>query len=145
MIISNPWSMAILGGAMMGLSISILLLFNGRIAAVGGITGSLLKPVRSDVMWRVLFLGGLIGGGVLLAAAEPRLFDLEGLDRSATAVVVSGVIMGFGGRMARGCTSGHGICGICQVSKRSLVATGLFFVAALITKLVISHFYGDVL
>lgn len=145
MIISNPWPMAILGGAMMALSISILLFFNGRIAGVGGIAGNLLKPARGDVMWRVVFLVGLIVGGYFLAIAEPRLFNLDGLYRSELAVVVSGIVMGFGGRMANGCTSGHGMCGICQMSKRSLVATCVFFAAAVLTKFVISHFFGDVL
>ncbi len=145
MIISNPWAMAILGGAMMALSISILLFFNGRIAGVGGIAGNLLNPVHGDVMWRVMFLAGLIVGGYYLAAAEPRLFNLDGLNRSETAVVVSGIVMGFGGRMANGCTSGHGMCGICQMSKRSLVATGVFFSAAVLTKFVISNFFGDAL
>jgi uncharacterized membrane protein YedE/YeeE len=137
--------MAILGGALMALSISMLLLFNGRIAGIGGITGNLLQPVRGDVMWRVIFLAGLVIGGFFLAAVEPRLFNLNGLNRSASAVVVSGFVMGFGGRMANGCTSGHGMCGICQMSKRSLVATCVFFGAAVLTKFVISHFFGDAL
>ncbi len=77
-----------------------------------------------------MFLAGIIIGGTFLAAAEPRLFNLDGLYRSEIAVVVSGVVMGFGGRMANGCTSGHGMCGICQMSKRSLVATGVFFSAS---------------
>jgi uncharacterized membrane protein YedE/YeeE len=145
MVITNPWTMAVLGGAMMGLSISMLLYFNGRIAGIGGITGNLLRPVRGDVMWRLMFLAGLVIAGAFLAKVEPQLFNLDGWNRSASAVVVSGIVMGFGGRMANGCTSGHGICGICQMSKRSLVATCVFFAAALLTKFAISHFFGGVL
>ena len=145
MISSNQWIMAILGGAMMGLSISILLFFNGRVAGIGGIAGGLLKPVSGDVVWRVVFLAGLVLGGIILLVAEPRLFSLEGLNRSEIAVVISGVIMGFGGRMANGCTSGHGICGICQLSKRSLVATVVFFSAAVFIVFFISRFLGGVL
>ncbi len=121
-----------LGGALIGLSASILLLFNGRIAGISGIFAGLLSPVRGEIAWRAAFAGGLVLGGAALYLAAPSFFAVT-YDRTLAAVAVAGLLVGFGVRLASGCTSGHGVCGISRLSVRSLVATLTFITTGAIT------------
>ncbi|MCB9524835.1 MAG: YeeE/YedE family protein [Myxococcales bacterium] len=120
----TPYS-ALLGGALIGLAATALLLFNGRIAGITGIAGGLLGGRPGDRAWRVAFLAGLVLGGTGLALAAPQALAFE-LTRSPAAIVGAGLLVGFGTRLGGGCTSGHGVCGISRLSTRSLVATGAF-------------------
>ena len=120
----TPWS-ALLGGALIGLSASALLLLNGRIAGISGIVGGLLKPVGGDVLWRLAFVAGLILAGGAMSLVLPG--SVAGPEaRSLWAVGLAGLIVGVGVRMGNGCTSGHGVCGLSRFSVRSLVATLTF-------------------
>jgi uncharacterized membrane protein YedE/YeeE len=134
---------ALLGGALIGLSASALLFFNGRIAGVSGIVGGLLgpRPSAGDALWRAAFVAGLLAGGLLLALAYPRAFSIPPVDPSI-ALVVAGVLVGFGTRLGNGCTSGHGVCGISRLSRRSLVATATFMATAMATVFVVRHVVG---
>jgi uncharacterized membrane protein YedE/YeeE len=131
----------LLGGALIGLSASLLLLANGRVAGISGIVGSLLAPVRGDIAWRVSFLGGLLTGGLLLvwrlpsAFAAPSALSMGG----AVLLVVAGLLLGFGSRLGNGCTSGHGVCGISRGSRRSIVATLTFMATGVLTVFLVRH------
>ena len=115
-----------LGGALIGLSASLLLLFNGRIAGISGITSGLLFPSsRGEVPWRLAFVVGLLAGGLALSLVVPELFAVTA-GRTLPASAIAGLIVGGGVRLGSGCTSGHGVCGLSRLSPRSLVATVTF-------------------
>ncbi len=118
---------ALLGGALIGVAASLLLLLNGRITGISGILGDLLRPRPGEVGWRLAFVVGLIGGGLLLLSWSPEVFAPHP-DRSTGAVIVAGLLVGFGTRMGNGCTSGHGVCGIPRGSARSIAATITFMI-----------------
>jgi len=122
----TPFSSA-LGGALIGLSASALLLIQGRVAGISGIIGGLFTPRAGDIGWRVAFVVGLVVAGIAAALFTPELVAVE-VDRAPWMVGVAGVLVGLGTRIGNGCTSGHGVCGIGRLSPRGIVAT-LSFIA----------------
>lgn len=130
--------MALCGGLLIGLSATVLLLLNGRIAGISGIVGGLLQRYRAgDFAWRAAFVLGL-----LLAPALYRLFaelPESRIDAGWAMLVVAGVLVGFGSRLGSGCTSGHGVCGLSRLSPRSLVATATFMSTGFVTVYVVRH------
>lgn len=136
----TPISAAI-GGALIGLSAVLLMLLNGRIAGITGIAAGVLDPLSSDRGWRATFVVGLIAAplsAVLLGYSLP----IVQMPPSYITIAVAGLLVGFGTRLSNGCTSGHGICGIARLSPRSIVATGIFMVAAIIVVAVTRHGFG---
>ena len=132
-------SMAILGGALIGLSASIILVASGRIAGISGIVGGLLSKNPTDVAWCSSFIAGLFAGGLLLVLMLPSSIQApEG--RSMAMVIAAGLLVGFGTRLGSGCTSGHGICGLSRFSYRSLVATMTFMGAGFVSATAIGIF-----
>lgn len=123
--------MAIIGGALIGLAASVMLLFVGRIAGISGILGGLLQSATGDRLWRIVFLGGLLAGGILMLFVLPQSFATP-TSRHLPTVAIAGLLVGFGTRMGNGCTSGHGVCGLTRFSKRSLVATVSFMITGVI-------------
>lgn len=113
------------GGLLIGVAASLLWVANGRVAGISGIVGGIVSPTRGDVVWRTLFVAGLIGGGVILAPLVPERFDLSGIP-SLPWVALAGVLVGVGTRLGSGCTSGHGVCGVSRLSVRSIAATVTF-------------------
>ncbi len=135
---------SLLGGALIGLAASALLLLRGRVAGIVGIVGGIVRPERGEVAWRALFVAGLFTGGLALAALRPELVASH-LDRSTLALVVAGLLVGFGARLGGGCTSGHGVCGLSRLSLRSLVAVTTFMTTGAIAAFVVDHVLGGVL
>lgn len=127
-----------LGGTLIGLAATVLLLANGRIAGVSGIIGGLLSPQRGDVAWRVAFVLGLWLAALAYWAVRGELFPVEVLASWPT-MLIAGLLVGFGTRMGAGCTSGHGVCGIARLSKRSVVATVVFMCSAMLTVFATRH------
>ncbi|MCB9763538.1 MAG: YeeE/YedE family protein [Alphaproteobacteria bacterium] len=130
-----------LGGVLIGLSAVTLLLFQGRIAGISGIFGTLLRLPQGDTAWRVFFVLGLLAGGLVFLAADPTAFANEA-DRSLGAVAVAGLLVGFGTRMGSGCTSGHGVCGLSRFAPRSMAATGMFIFFGMVSAFVVNHLLG---
>ena len=134
---------ALIGGALIGLSAAFLLWSQGRIAGISGIVGGLTRPVRGDIAWRVVFVIGLVLGGLLY-----RLLGLGvGVEHIQSVVspgllVLAGLLVGIGATLGAGCTSGHGICGLARRSPRSLVATLSFMGSGLVTVLVVRQLMG---
>ncbi len=129
------------GGILIGLSATLMLLFKGRITGISGMVGALLKPAENDWQWRLLFLLGMITGASLLhfigiASFAPRS------DFPLWLLALGGLCVGFGTRMGSGCTSGHGICGIARLSKRSMIATTVFMLSGVITVFIIRQLIG---
>ncbi|WP_437579588.1 YeeE/YedE family protein [Sorangium sp. So ce887] len=131
----------LVGGALIGLSASLLLLFNGRVAGISGIFGGLLFREPGETAWRAAFVAGLLLGGLALAAAHPGAFPPAG-GGSLGLVVAAGLLVGLGARLGNGCTSGHGVCGLSRLSARSLAATMTFMATAAITVYVSHHLLG---
>jgi uncharacterized membrane protein YedE/YeeE len=129
------------GGLLIGLASAAMLVFNGRIAGISGITGGVLKADRGDTLWRALFVAGLLVGGFVYALAAPEAFAIT-IDRSTGALVVAGLLVGFGTQMGNGCTSGHGICGLSRFSIRSLVAVVTFMSFAALVVFLVGRFFG---
>ncbi len=131
---------ALIGGALIGVAATLLLVLNGRIAGVSGILGGLLPPKAGDAGWRFAFLAGLpIGTLLYIGAAGGVPFAIEA---TTPILIVGGIITGVGVRWGGGCTSGHGVCGLGRLSARSLVATVTFMAATLVTVLVVRHVFG---
>ena len=131
-ITQSSAQVALIGGLLIGGSASLLLLFNGRIAGVSGIARRILNFKKGDISWRIAFLFGLGGGGFFLSLFFPEKFLFESifpLGRMAAA----GLLVGFGTSLGGGCTSGHGVCGVARLSKRSIVATLIFMCTGFIT------------
>ena len=122
---------ALVGGGLIGLAAAGLLLFSGQIAGISGIIGGIVRPPPSDRAWRVAFDLGLVGGGFLVLFAYPSALPF-GFERDVAALIAGGVLVGVGTRMAHGCTSGHGVCGLARLSLRSLSATITFILAGAI-------------
>ena len=131
---------SLVGGLFIGLAAALLWISNGRVAGITGIVAELLAPARGDAGWRLAFVGGLVGGGALVHALHPSAFAAP---RGSTALlVVAGVLVGFGTRLANGCTSGHGVCGVSRLSPRSLAATAIFMAAGIATVAIARHLVG---
>ena len=134
MVAFTPWS-ALIGGVLIGLSAAVLMLGSGRVAGVSGIFGS-LPDMGSDLIWRVVFLAGLVAGAWLTA----QMGWIDGQVRPGftgpyawVGLVVAGLAVGVGTRFGGGCTSGHGICGMSRFSLRSIVAVLVFMVVGFVT------------
>jgi uncharacterized membrane protein YedE/YeeE len=137
MLSTIPW-LSLIGGITLGVSATLLLMMNGKTAGISGILNGLLTPKKGDYSWRLLFVVGMIAGGILsmgvIGIAPP---DLQGI--SLPLLVIAGALVGIGTRLANGCTSGHGICGLGRLSTRSIVATCVFMFVAGVTVFVRLH------
>ena len=141
-MIPETYLYSLVGGVLIGLSATWLLLFNGKIAGISGILGGLLAPLApGDRGWRLGFVGGLLVGGAVIATRAPELVA-NTVERSPAAVIVAGLLVGFGTRLGSGCTSGHGVCGVSRGSKRSIAATLTFMAVAGAVTYVVNHILG---
>jgi uncharacterized membrane protein YedE/YeeE len=127
---------SLVGGALIGLAAVLLMLVDGRIAGVAGIASRLIQA-DGHLPKRLAFLAGLVLAPLLLSAAGVTgSFTLEA---SPPVLVVGGLLVGFGTVLGSGCTSGHGVCGLSLMSRRSLVAVAVFMVSAAATVFVVRH------
>lgn len=119
---------AALGGLMIGIAIAVLLLFNGRIAGISGIFANMFTKQSG---WRIAFIAGLAGAPWVyrLFAGQPDVV----IAADYPLLIAAGLLVGFGTRLGNGCTSGHGICGMARLSKRSFAAVAVFMVSAFLT------------
>ena len=130
---------ALLGGMLIGLAASLLLLLNGRIAGISGMFhGGLRKRAQS---WQWLFLLGLLLGS-LLYNVLPQTDHYVRQGFPLPILLLAGLLVGFGTRLGSGCTSGHGICGLSRRSLRSVFATVTFMVGGFLTTWLVRHFFN---
>jgi uncharacterized membrane protein YedE/YeeE len=132
---------AAFGGALIGLAAVLLMLFNGRIAGVSGIADGLVNPRTDNRLWRLTFIIGLIAAP-LAAELVGHGVPMPRMPTNYAIIVVAGLLVGFGTRLGNGCTSGHGICGIARLSPRSITATGVFMIAAIVVVALMRHVIG---
>jgi uncharacterized membrane protein YedE/YeeE len=134
----------LIGGGLIGLSATVLLLIHGQIAGISGIGGGILAPASEDFSWRLAFVVGLVGTGVVAFSQQPAAFEF-GVNRSLVAVGVAGLMVGLGTTLGSGCTSGHGVCGISRMSMRSILATCTFMATGALSVFVVNHMLGGAL
>lgn len=139
---------AIIGGILIGLAATTMLITQGRIAGVSGIMGGLLQQNSKDKYWRILFLLGLVIGASSFAFFGG---DVSGINMNPyhlndnlhlITLIVGGLLVGYGTQFGSGCTSGHGVCGLGRFSTRSLVATIIFMSTAGLTVFIIRNILG---
>lgn len=132
---------ALVGGVLIGLSASLFLLVNGRIAGISGLVAGVVNGERDPSYARVAFLGGLLAAGLVTRIVAPDA--LGSAPRGLGVLVLAGLLVGVGTRLGRGCTSGHGVCGISRGSKGSFAATATFVGVGMVTATVFSLLAGQ--
>ena len=135
----HDFILAFLGGTLLGVSVVGYLYINGRIAGISGMIGQLLRPeglFQKPAFW--FLLGIIVIPFIYGLFVQPEIV----LNASVWQLIVAGLLVGFGTRLGSGCTSGHGICGISRLSKRSILATGMFMLTGAITVFVVRHVVG---
>ncbi|MDH1699869.1 YeeE/YedE thiosulfate transporter family protein [Acinetobacter johnsonii] len=135
----HDFLIAFIGGLMLGLSVVGYLYVNGRIAGISGLIGQVLNSKTMFKTPAIWFLSGLILTPFIYGLfVQP---EIE-LNASPLMMIVAGLLVGFGTRLGSGCTSGHGICGISRMSKRSFIATMTFMFAGFVAVYIIRHITG---
>lgn len=124
----------LIGGLLIGLSASLLMISHGKVCGLSGIFSNLISNPRQ--WWRWFFIGGFLVGSLLMLSQFPAFVNTYVFSLSTPLTIISGLLVGIGTRIGGGCTSGHGICGISRLSKRSIVATLLFISSAMVTVLI---------
>lgn len=138
-MIPSDWIFGLLGGLMIGAAAALYLLVNGRIMGASGILGSVVDTT-GPTLERALFLAGLVAAPLIYGLSFG--FPETNLTTSPLLLILAGLAVGFGTRMANGCTSGHGVCGISRFSVRGIVATLIYLGAGFATMLVGRHLLG---
>ena len=136
----NDFLPALLGGFLMGIASATLYVLNGRILGISGVLGGALKLRTAEARWRWAFVAGMLAAGAGVSLVMPHAFA-NTIERSTAAYLVAGVLVGVGTQLGSGCTSGHGICGIGRLSKRSIVATVVFMTTGAASVLVVRHLF----
>lgn len=134
---------ALVGGALVGVSVSIAFVALSRVAGISGILGGLVDDPRTpgeDRSFRLAFVAGLVATGGAIAAVAPDL--LVTTHAPNMQIVLGGVLVGFGTRLGNGCTSGHGVCGLSRFSSRSLISTLTFLGVGMLTVFVYRAMLG---
>ncbi len=135
------WIWGLVGGLMIGSAAALFLLVSGRIMGASGLLGGLVDGSgRANWAERLAFIAGLVAVPALLAGgrAETHL----NLTSNIAVVIAAGLLVGFGTRLANGCTSGHGVCGISRLSLRGIVATICYLLAGALSVLLFRHGLG---
>lgn len=130
---------AFLGGLLLGVAVVGYLFVNGRIAGISGLIAQVLNPqtiLKTPAVW---FIGGLfITPFIYGIFVKPDIV----MTSNPLILIIAGLLVGFGTRLGSGCTSGHGICGMSRLSKRSVIATCTFMLAGFITVFITRHVLG---
>jgi uncharacterized membrane protein YedE/YeeE len=126
---------SIIGGSIIGIAVSLLLLFNGKVLGVSGILGGLFNNPLSKNYWRLFFVLGLLISPLIYSIFYP--IPIIEITSNKLLIIVGGLLVGFGSRLGSGCTSGHGVCGLARLSLRSFIATMTFIFFGFVTVFVI--------
>ena len=132
---------SLLGGMILGIAAALYVLLHGRILGISGIVSGLLHSKAGDIAWRLSLVLGLLSAPVL-AALFFGIRPIVDIESDWYAILLAGLMVGFGAQYGSGCTSGHGICGLSRLSPRSLVATATFMSAGFLTVFAIRHILG---
>jgi uncharacterized membrane protein YedE/YeeE len=132
---------ALLGGILLGIAASLFVLLHGRILGISGIVSGLFSPKVGDANWRLILVSGILSAPfwatLLFGINTETVIEADWL-----AIIIAGLLVGFGANYGSGCTSGHGICGLSRLSPRSLVATFTFMIAGFLIVFMMRHVLG---
>jgi uncharacterized membrane protein YedE/YeeE len=128
---------ALTGGVLIGSAAGLLVLLLGRVAGVTGILANAWPSPQRGWRWRAAFVAGLVVAGAIAARLDPDA--VAGPSASWPLALVAGLLVGFGARYGGGCTSGHGVCGVGRLSRRSIVGCATFMAVAMIVVFVARH------
>lgn len=126
---------SLIGGSIIGIAVSLLLLFNGKVLGVSGILGELFNNPLSKNYWRLFFVLGLLISPLIYSIFHS--IPIIEITSNKLLIIVGGLLVGFGSRLGSGCTSGHGVCGLARLSVRSFKATMTFIFFGFVTVFVI--------
>lgn len=131
---------SLIGGLLIGLASILLMLFNGKIAGISGITKGMISPQcdEHERKWRIAFVSGLVLGGFITVQVLPDL-TAKFLNANIFQMIIAGLLVGFGSALGNGCTSGHGVCGLGRRSPRSFYSVITFISVAMITVYIMFH------
>jgi len=136
---------AALGGAMIGAAAVLLMALHGRIAGISGIVAGVLAPLRgegrADFSWRLAFVAGLALAPLTFSLVRGEFVTIE-TPHPVWMMALGGFLVGYGSRLGSGCTSGHGVCGLARLSKRSLAATATFMTTAIVVVFIVNRLLG---
>lgn len=133
----NHYGIALLGGAILGLSASLMMRFYGRITGISNILWDVVQNSRIYFPSNGMFLIGVISGAVIITLIND--IHYSPIHSNIWIIIPAGLLVGYGSRLGSGCTSGHGICGISRLSVRSLLATCSFMASGIITVFIMKH------
>jgi uncharacterized membrane protein YedE/YeeE len=127
----HSFTLALLGGILIGLASTLMLIGLGRVTGISGFCASVFELGKQEY-WKLFFLFGLLVGGLMMHSLfAPQFFNYQ-LNSDYLRIIVAGLLVGLGTRLGNGCTSGHGVCGIARLSKRSIVATLVFIASGML-------------
>ncbi len=133
------------GGALIGLAAVLLMALNGRVAGISGIVAGIMAPLRgegrAEFSWRLAFVAGLILSPLIYSVVKSEPVAISA-PHPMWMIALGGLLVGYGTRLGSGCTSGHGVCGIARLSKRSFAATAMFMATAIVTVFVVHQVLG---
>lgn len=134
------WSLS--GGVLIGLGAILLMAFLGRImGATGILAGALVPTSAQELSWRAAVLAGMISGPLVIFAMTGKMPEIQ-VPVSAIMMIIGGLLVGIGVTIGTGCTSGHGVCGIARLSRRSIAATLTFMAVTATTVYILRHVIG---
>jgi uncharacterized protein len=138
----TPYS-ALIGGLLIGLAVAAMMMLTGRVAGISGIAAKLLPPVdREGLSGRLAFIVGLIFAPLVWIAVT-GLPVMQIVSSNLPLIIGAGLLVGFGSIYGSGCTSGHGVCGLARLSRRSFVAVAIFMGTAAATVFFMRHMIGS--
>ena len=129
------------GGLLIGAAASLFVLVYGRVLGISGILGGLFGGAEEEILFRLALIAGIVIAPLLLTSVGTNLPDIT-VSASWPMLIVAGLLVGFGTRLGNGCTSGHGVCGLARLSRRSIVANLVFFATAAVTVYAVRHVFG---
>lgn len=127
---------ALVGGALIGLAAAGMWWLLGRIAGVSSVLGNAFGATGADLAWRLAFIAGLLGSGIVAATVFPGAVHFQ-MEAGYTLAAAAGLLVGIGTNLGGGCTSGHGVCGVSRLSARSMAATGIFMASGFLVVFVV--------
>lgn len=137
----TPW-ISLLGGGLIGLAATLLMLTLGRIMGATGILAGLVFPAsRTDFAWRAATLAGMVTGPAVVWAVSGAMPAVQ-VPVTLPMLLLGGLVVGVGVTYGGGCTSGHGVCGMARLSPRSIVATSTFMIVTFATVFIVRHVVG---
>ena len=124
----------LLGGILIGSGSLLALVVSGKIPGISGVIARSIRPQKGDLMWRLLFLAGIVVGSTVMLILSPgQHFSEIPSGRSLPVIAIAGLLVGFGTRLGGGCTSGHGVCGIGAGAKDAFIYTCTFMASGAAT------------